>query len=197
MSDTPMNEQAREQISALMDDELENGSAFVLNGLQDSPELRQTWQRYHLMGECLRGHLPAHIDLKLADRISRALQNEPALNAPNQTTTPQYLKPVIGFAIAASVTFVAIMGVRQTSIEPVASPVPAIASVQPVITHQPVATVVATHPVIQEQQEPLAMPVDAESRLNRYLVNYNEYRSNTGMQGMLPYVRIVAHEVEE
>ena len=196
MSDTPMNEQAREQISALMDDELDNGSAFVLNGLQDSPELRQIWQRYHLMGDCLRGHLPAQIDLKLADRISLALRNEPALNnLPH--ASPQYLKPVIGFAIAASVTFVAIMGVRQTGIEPVASPVPAVASVQPVITNHPAATVVATHPVIQEQHEPLAMPVDAESRLNRYLVNYNEYRSNSGMQGMLPYVRIVAHEVEE
>ena len=31
--------------------------------------------------------------------------------------------------------------------------------------------------------------------LNAYLVNHNEYSANSGIQGMLPYVRIVGHKV--
>ena len=60
----------------------------------------------------------------------------------------------------------------------------------------PVATVSAS-PEPENEVHKFKASVGAESRLNRYLVNYNEYRTNAGVQGMLPYVRIVAHEVEE
>ncbi|MEJ2762322.1 MAG: sigma-E factor negative regulatory protein [Gammaproteobacteria bacterium] len=39
-----------------------------------------------------------------------------------------------------------------------------------------------------------APPNPINSRLNNYLLNYNEYHAHAGMQGMLPYVRIVAHD---
>ena len=39
--------------------------------------------------------------------------------------------------------------------------------------------------------------IDTDSRFGRYLMNHSEYRTNTGMQGMLPYVRIIAVEPEE
>lgn len=39
-----------------------------------------------------------------------------------------------------------------------------------------------------------APPNPVNSRLNNYLLNYNEYHANTGMLGMPPYVRIVAHD---
>jgi hypothetical protein len=35
------------------------------------------------------------------------------------------------------------------------------------------------------------------ARLNRYLVNYNEYRNNAAVQGMIPYVRIVTHDEDK
>jgi hypothetical protein len=38
-------------------------------------------------------------------------------------------------------------------------------------------------------------PVDQKQKLDIYLVNHNEYTVNHGMQGMLPYVRIVGHEL--
>jgi hypothetical protein len=34
-----------------------------------------------------------------------------------------------------------------------------------------------------------------DRKLDIYLVNHNEYAVNRGMQGMLPYVRIVGHEM--
>lgn len=191
-----MSEHNREQISALLDGELERSSASMLNALRDNPEYRQIWQRYHLIGESLRGNLPGHIDMGLADRISAAIQNEPPILAPRTLTHP-VLRPVIGFAIAASVTAIAILGVRQASFGPAGMPDPAVAANASVSVPQAhVATFTAESPAPAEVPDYRTV-AEAEARLNRYLVNYNEYRTNAGVQGMLPYVRIVAHEVVE
>jgi sigma-E factor negative regulatory protein RseA len=190
-----MNELNREQISALKDDELDSGTSLVLNALQENHEFRQAWNNYHLIGEALRGNLPEHVDIKLAERVSRIVNNEPAIIA-RQKTLPAVFKPVIGFAIAASVATIAILGVRQVSTGPTATPNEIIASNPPETVKYPVATV-STSPDKGYEVHEFKKPVGAESRLNRYLVNYNEYRTNAGVQGMLPYVRIVAHEVEE
>lgn len=190
-----MSEHTREQISALMDGELENGSASVLSALKDNPECRKIWKHYHLIGESLRGTLPKYVDMHLADRISAAIQNEPAILAPASSTN-QFLKPAIGFAIAASVTVVAILGVRQAGIGPAATSTPVVAENQAAPAHYEVATITAG-PAVQAEVANYQADEEAEARLNRYLVNYNEYRTNAGVQGMLPYVRIVAHEVVE
>ena len=189
-----MSEKSREQVSALMDGEQEDGSLFVLNAMGKDGESRETWKRYHLIGETLRGNLPAHIDLQLADRVSAEIEKEPSLNTPVQAY-PGIMKPLAGFAIAASVAVVAILGVRQSAVEPVGQPVQFVAQ-QPVDTAPLAARVVNGQTVNQSRASQDAIDT-AEARLNRYLLNYNEYRTNAGVQGMLPYVRIVAHDVEE
>ena len=189
-----MSEKSREQISVLMDDEQEAGTLFVLNAMSKDNEYRETWKRYHLIGETLRGNLPSHIDLQLAERVSLELEKENSLPVTTKNY-PDFLKPLAGFAIAASVAVVAILGVRQSAIEPAAQPVQFVAQ-QPVDTAPLAARVATGQPVNQSQVSQDAYET-AEARLNRYLLNYNEYRTNAGVQGMLPYVRIVAHDVEE
>ena len=39
-----------------------------------------------------------------------------------------------------------------------------------------------------------AAPTLVNSRLKNYLLNYNTYHAEAGMQGMPPYVRLVAHD---
>ncbi|MBI4005319.1 MAG: sigma-E factor negative regulatory protein [Gammaproteobacteria bacterium] len=192
-----MNENYREQISALMDGELENMSPSILKRLSDNHEHRQIWCRYHLIGESLRGNLPRHIDQKLADRVGEAIKNEPNNLAPRFTVI-RFIKPVMGFAIAASVAVVAILGVRQTGTSPSITPTQPIAVHQPEITSPQLATL-SKEQETQQASHAYKLPADATAmaRLNRYLVNYNEYRTNAGVQGMLPYVRIVADEGEE
>jgi sigma-E factor negative regulatory protein RseA len=194
-----MSEQSREQISALMDGELENGAPFILNALENSQEYRETWHRYHLIGESLRGNLPKHVDIHLADRIRTSIQNEPAILAPARNTTRnQIFKPAIGFAIAASVTVAVILGVKQTGVGPASTtPAPVVAVNQTEAPASYPVVRVTAEPSIQNPSQNYGATADAQTRLNRYLVNHNEYRSNVGVQGMLPYVRIVAHEVEE
>jgi len=194
-----MSEQSREQISALVDGELESGAPFILNAMRENQEYKKAWHHYHLIGECLRGNLPKHVDMHLADRVSRIIQNEPALYSTARATSRNpLLKPVIGFAIAASVTVVVILGVKQAGMGPEATPAPTVAATthaEPPANYQ-VARITGD-PSVQRQPQNYQATADAQSRLNRYLVNHNEYRSNAGVQGMLPYVRIVAHEVEE
>lgn len=194
-----MSEQNREQISALMDGELENGAPFVLNAIQDNQEFRKTWHRYHLIGESLRGNLPKHIDIHLADRIRSSIQKEPAILAPARNTVRnQLVKPAIGFAIAASVTVAVILGVKQSGVGPASStPAPTVAAIQSELPGNNQLVRVTGEPSIQNPAQNYRATAAAQTRLNRYLVNHNEYRSNAGVQGMLPYVRIVAHEVEE
>ena len=193
-----MNEQSREQISALMDGELENGAPFILNALRDDLEYRKVWHHYHLIGECLRGTLPKHVDMHLADRISHIIQNEPAILSPTKTISRNpLLKPVIGFAIAASVTVVVILGVKQAGIGPATTHAPSVAANHSELPVNSQVARMTAEPSVQQQPQNYRASADAQSRLNRYLVNHNEYRSNAGVQGMLPYVRIVAHEVEE
>ena len=192
-----MNEQTREQISALVDDELVSGSGPLLNALQEHHEFRQAWHHYFLIGETLRGNLPEYVDMKLADRISRVLRNQPAIIARRKTLHTVF-KPVIGFAIAASVATVAILGVRQIGTGPAATQNEIVAGNPPEVVNFPVATVsTSPEPGPGYEVHEFKAADGAEARLNRYLVNYNEYRTNAGVQGMLPYVRIVAHEVEE
>jgi sigma-E factor negative regulatory protein RseA len=190
-----MNKNYREQISVLMDGELDDESLSILKDLSDNHEHRQIWCRYHLVGESLRGNLPSHVDLGLADRVSAAIKNEPNILAPKRTVT-HFLKPVLGFAIAASVAVVAILGVRHTGTGPSITPTQSVAVHQPDITSPQLANL-STEQEIQQVSPTYKMPANATARLNRYLVNYNEYRTNAGVQGMLPYVRIVADEGEE
>jgi hypothetical protein len=92
------------------------------------------------------------------------------------------LKPLTGLAVAASVATVAVL------------------SLQSVREDQPAVPAVATAPAAADYirsgdaARPDSRPRTAKN-LDIYLVNHNEYAVNRGMQGMLPYVRIVSHEM--
>ena len=190
-----MNDETLEQISAVVDDDLADGSRFVLHTVATNEEDKGAWGRDHLIGECLRGHLPARVDMELASRISKALQEEPVIRGLHHF--PRLLQPIAGLAIAATVAAVAILGVRQIGSGPAATATPSVAYNPPGINSDYQTVIVTADPPPQAPVPSYSTADDAQSRLNRYLVNYNEYRSNSDVQGTMPYVRIVAHEVEE
>jgi len=79
----------KEQLSALMDGDL--SEIEVLNELGTDPALQDTWSRYHLIGDAIRGDLPVNLQLDLSDSIMLALEDEPAILAPKpaQPAAPQ------------------------------------------------------------------------------------------------------------
>jgi len=188
-----MNDQKREQLSALVDDELTHESSPVIDSLLQDNEAKQTWTRYHLIGDSLRGHLPGHI-VDISNNVSQVIASEPTVLAPRKKKSTDYMKPVMGFAIAASVAAVAIFNVQQAN--QISETGQTVIAQSSIATSQPS---LATSPQLVTQQKGQAQVYqvrNVDPRLNRYLVNHNEYRANTGVSGMPPHVRMVANEAD-
>jgi len=179
-----MNEQKREQLSALVDDELIHEASSAIDNLLEDDHAKEIWTRYHLIGDSLRGHLPERYE-NTADKVSMAIASEPTILAPKKKSS-DLMKPVVGFAIAASVAAVAIFNVQQANQAPTAG--------QPEIVQSSIATNVASIASSQRVTQQDNQAQSPDTRLNRYLVNYNEYRVNTGVRGMPPHVRMVAND---
>ena len=107
-----MNETKKEQLSAFMDDEIGGLHTNLVDDLLKDPELLDTWSRYHLISDSLKQGLPERIDRNLAKKVSGSLRNEPVIVAPHRSTH-RFIKPVAGFAIAASVAALAILGIQH------------------------------------------------------------------------------------
>ncbi len=107
-----MNEAKKEQLSAFMDGEIDGRHENLVDQLLKDPEMLDTWSRYHLISDCLKQCLPERIDNALAENISKSLRKEPTVIAPGRFAHT-LIKPVAGFAIAASVAALAILGIQQ------------------------------------------------------------------------------------
>ncbi len=176
-----------ERLSALVDGELDPWDAGrLISRLHDAPELRAQWGRYHLMGDVLRKNVTGGVPVDLAARVSAALEQEPTVLAPPRSRRAHELgKRAIGFALAASVSAVAILAIQHPGGEelPLVTPLAeAPAPVAPVVPFR-VGTVVAD----SEESRP-------DPRLGPYIVNHNEYSAASGMHGMIPYARLVSQE---
>ena len=146
----------KELLSALMDGDLSDME--VLNELGTDPALQDTWSRYHLIGDAMRGDLPVNLQLDLSDSIMLALEDEPAILAPKpaQPAAPQvqpagkvipfvrrFGQQVGQYAIAASVAAAVIFGVQQyqgkdgVPTSPVLNTIPVGGSAAPVSVHYP------------------------------------------------------------
>ncbi|MGR1255465.1 RseA family anti-sigma factor [Aeromonas veronii] len=152
----------KEQISALMDGDLSD--AEVLNELEMDSDWQDTWGRYHLIGDAMRGDLPVNLQLDLSDSIMAALEDEPTILAPKPVETAPVLQPAVApvktdanvvplfrrvgqqlgqYAIAASVAAAVIFGVQQYQgqdgipANPVLNTIPIGGSAAPVSVHYP------------------------------------------------------------
>lgn len=183
-----MNDDNKEWLSALVDGELQGETLQQgLKELRDNPQLQSSWVSYHLIRDSLSSNLNDSVAPQLHQRISAALEGEPTILAP-QKRRPVWVKQAAGLAIAASVAGVAVIGVQQMNGAdslPAAQP---LAQQQEYIRMAPPATLVA------EGKEESAVRSEV---FDRYLVNHNEYSANSGIQGVLPYVRIVGHKVNQ
>ncbi|MCP3674024.1 MAG: hypothetical protein GY829_06090 [Gammaproteobacteria bacterium] len=114
-----MTEQKRQNVAAIMDDEY--ASNAEIEALVSDPEMRSIWSRFHLVRDVIQGDVPEVINPQLNSRIFKAIQDEPALLVPSARrevmTWPKIIKgwseQVTGFAIAASVTAMMVLGMQS------------------------------------------------------------------------------------
>ncbi len=215
------DEKIKETISALIDGELGEEALRETLGRIDEVEREQAcWRNYHLIGDAMRRGLPKRMDADLLDRIHRAIDEDAPLPS-NVTPLPsraepstparkrpshRTVRPMAGFALAASVAAVAYVGVGMIGEEELAT-LPVVASAP--ATPAPVAGAPAAAPmVVAEQPRPLrperesdpayrwdiAQPA-MESRLDGYLSNHQAAAVAAGMQSkLMPNVRMVVLE---
>ncbi|HTV84109.1 MAG TPA: sigma-E factor negative regulatory protein [Dyella sp.] len=110
-----MTEANMETLSAAMDGELSKEELrFLLRRLDHDAALLQAWTRYHVVGDGLRGQVPAMASAGFATRVMQMIESEQSVAA----TVPRrrdWLRLSVGGAIAASVAVAALMVSQPTA----------------------------------------------------------------------------------
>jgi sigma-E factor negative regulatory protein RseA len=107
-----MSDNKIESLSALMDGESDELALHrTLKDVEGSPELKQTWSRYHIGSDAIKGAVSdfSHIDISSA--VSAAIADQ-SFEDTEQGTNKGWLKMVGGFSIAASVTLAVVLAAR-------------------------------------------------------------------------------------
>ncbi len=212
-----MNRNA-DKISTLVDDELNAWEmSSAIQSLRHDPEMQKCWRNYHLIGDAIRGTLPKHIPMDLTDRISAALDHEPVFLHPQTITTPvntgthHRSRATVGFALAASLTAIAVIGVigfeQDSGFQNPSSAIiagsggtPAQISVPAPLTSLLAATEDDVEAAPAAAQRPRIQTVSGGARafpdgpdLYEYLMNYQQYAVHDGRDDPLSYLRVVSH----
>lgn len=184
-----MSKESLEHLSSLMDGELSNeAGSFLTRRLFSNEEMCGSWERYHLIRDCIRQPGSKQMVTGFSARVSATLETEevPTVSA---WRTNGWLKPVSGLAIAASVALVAIM---VTAPQPGQAPGEVDATLatqgaQPFIS----PNTLARSPVSQAASFAPSQQANS-NRLNAYLLRHNQMARTAGRQGFVSFVPIVA-----
>lgn len=162
-----------EQISALMDNELSpQDSSQALRRLDDTPEARESWETYHLIGDAMRGQA---VSINVSSRVSAALQNEPTVLAPRRVEKPGKAF-TYALSAAASLSAIAVVGWMAFSTSTTINP-------QVELAKAPSAT---------QPAEPQLVSSPSGDQMNEYLLAHQGVSPSSGLQGVAPYIRTIS-----
>jgi sigma-E factor negative regulatory protein RseA len=206
-----MSEQIREQVSAFLDGELPNSETeLLLKRLTRDGELRESFGRYALIGEAVRGGTSSLMTRGFAARVNLAIDGEPVPaggHAP-QIRAARWWRPFAGAAVAAGVAAVAVVALQQRAVAPGVRP-------GAVVTAQSMAlpaqsnllaqnAVLAPGGALQTPREAISYTVPATSaaapaamppaRLTNYVFAHSKYSSGLDQRGVLADLLIEAEE---
>ena len=217
-----MNDRLMEQVSSLVDNEQQSASGKSLDQVLKSPELRETWQRYHQMGDWMRGAADGKVvRVDVAARVRAALEPEPAMLIPVQSTSesledasssgldanivpgPRSWGQMAGIGIAAAVASLTVLLFQQNNFLGLDNPSPFLASSDAAVNSVATADSVAAGAVAATQVSQTGaddstiqsahLSATFQEKLDAYLVSHVKQSAGNGVQGMLPYARVVNH----
>jgi sigma-E factor negative regulatory protein RseA len=173
-----MSEQIREQVSAFLDGELPNSETeLLLKRLTRDPELRESFGRYALIGESLRGASGARLSHGFTFEVNRAIDGEPVTSPnplPSSNRLVNWWRPFAGAGIAAGVAAIAVIALQQRAVPTLASlPVQTVAAAKEPLSYTVPAPVAAS---------PTALPA---ARLTNYVFAHSKYSSGMGQSNVL------------
>ena len=196
-----MSENLRESLSALLDDEaneLEVQRVLARAGSDDS--LRQTWVRYNLARDAMKGSTLGFPQVDIAQRVRDAIEKDEHSGATPVGLRDRLLRPVASFAVAASVAATVIIGGQQlaqvdsdtgfagdNALATSASPVGMLNS----LGATPMQASFGT------QSAPVLLPATrtayqklAEQRMGRYMQEHAQHAALNSPQGLIPFARV-------
>ncbi len=202
-----MSEQIREQVSAFLDGELpDSETELLLKRLTRDGELRESFGRYALIGESIRGTSRGLLTRGFAGRVNKAIDGEPAVavGQARESRTPRWWRPFAGAAVAAGVAAVAVVALQQRAVAPALRSGPAAPMTARNVLPTPAASSVPTSGVPQAPREALSYTVPATSptppagmpqaRLTNYVFAHSRYSSGLDLRGVLADLLIDADE---
>lgn len=120
-----MVSQKKQQVSEFIDG-LPLSDQMLIE-LANSNELKQDFERYHLIGDVMRDEIPQTLDLDFATKVAAAIESEPTILAPKAKVTDKLkgkqaeVIPLFGkltqYGIAASVAAALVIGVQQLDLK--------------------------------------------------------------------------------
>lgn len=182
-----------EQISALMDGELDEARAQALCAQLKSEESCECWAAYHLIGDALRNECLAQQGF--AERFAERLAAEPTVLAPGHKALAQGRSGFgwqaavrsrpwhYGLAAAASMAAVGVVGwfaMQEFNLGPGLSELASARAARTALS-----TAADSNPIAQANRKAQNLGI------NPYLMVHQEYSPTTAMQGVRPYVRTV------
>lgn len=200
----------KEKLSAFLDNNMHPDElmSFSLSGEDSDARIAQ---RYQMMGDALRGEVSESSFIDVSHAVRNAISDEvtysetPSDSAKRRNTSPtaatesawslsQWLRPVTGMAVAASVAVVMVVTLSQEGADGPGS-----------ITGTPL---VANEPVQTETTSPVQLAADdkAEDKVSapnnqivdpRLINRHLEYATQDALQGRLPLVRAVSYEADK
>jgi len=185
-----MSDQIREQISAFLDGELPAAeSELLMKRLLRDPELRDSFGRYALIGEAMRGSRHISLGRDFGAAVNSAIDADaaPAPSRAVATGSNRWFRPLAGAAVAASVAVIAVVALQQRTLTgapqnlaassaPVATAAPRLASVPqgnaPSLVRNGEERVYTTPRASGGPQNPIA-----GARLANYVIAHSQYSS--------------------
>lgn len=107
-----MSDKSNQNISELMDGEFDSHSSrFLLKRMLSDEKLSRTWNSYHLLRNYLQKEKNDLLQVDMGKRVRSALENRHVLPETNDVShkSTRWIKPFLGFAIASSVAFMAVL----------------------------------------------------------------------------------------
>mgnify|MGYP002338455452 CR=1 FL=1 len=205
-----MRDDYKQQISALVDDELRpEESRFLMARVGSDGQARDQVASYITIRHALQGSLavtPEGDSRHVAKEVAAALEEEPAHDAAGGNRLGRrWVQPAAGAALAAGVAAVTLalwptpnpMSGSQRG-ESMAQPV---AEAGSTAGARPVADGADAEPALRAAGAGAGQsgPIQPEmrQRLNSYMINHSEYAAGGGVGGVMSYVRIAGHEAAD
>ena len=198
-----MNDTRKELTSALLDGELDpDTQQRAISAMLDAGEQElERFGRYRLIGDMIRGESSV-LATSVASRVRHSLIDEPVVLAPPRRQPRQWLRPVAGLAVAASVAtaavFVAPKLMTEPGVDAESESVQLAADARQLTVSPVLVSAGAEKPKLPASRESTekswqALTPRLEDRLNRLVVEHHEFGGRTGINGPVPHIGLVSY----